>query len=101
MLFGDGGCAEDFDFDGLTDVATGWQKLSWFRQINPDSFIEYEIDDPSSQYTHWIYPMKLGGGTCFESGNVDLLVCWTNEFVWYENQMVNEFAHGWLTSSVL
>jgi hypothetical protein len=104
-FFGDGGFCEDIDLDGKADVVSGAAALAWFKQQNYDDFIPYELEQPvSNGYTHWVYPIKLKGKGCFESTNVDILACWSEEsdrFIWYENNIVKEFGNGWLESSVL
>lgn len=105
-LYGDGGFAEDMDFDGKADVPTGFQSLSWFRQNNSNSWTEYIIDQPTTTYTHWIVPFQTKWGQCFQSTKINLLVCWrsssTGSFIWYDNNMVSGFVTGAnLQSSVL
>lgn len=101
LYYGDGSCAEDFDFDGKVDIASGYRQLAWFRQIGPNSFISYLIDNPFGETTRWVVPIRLGSGTCFQKRNVDILVCWDEAFVLYENNMISNFGDGWLESSVL
>jgi hypothetical protein len=95
--YSDGGCIEDFDFDGKADIASGFNtRLAWFKQVNLDSFVEYVID-ASASITHWVIPFKIG-----TAGNANLLVCWQGSFAWYENNVVaGNFSNGSLTSSIL
>ncbi|MDD5530545.1 MAG: FG-GAP-like repeat-containing protein [bacterium] len=102
-LYGDGGFCEDLDFDGNIDIASGATSLGWFKQTSTGNFTKYDIPKPtsSSNFTHWVYPIQLKGTGCFKKKNIDMVVCWDTLFVWYENNMVNEFSSGWLESSIL
>ena len=96
-LYGDGAFAEDMDMDGKTDVLSGYERLGYFRQITLDNFTEYVIDPALPNLTHWIRPSYRG--MCFTG--IDVFVSCEDYFLWYENQMAQDFAHGWFTSSVL
>ncbi|MFA5033464.1 MAG: T9SS type A sorting domain-containing protein [bacterium] len=99
--FADGACSEDMDLDGKYDLVAGFTRLAWFRQIGPDNFTTYVIDNynsiPSS--THWVVPIKIKSG-CL-GGGWDIVVCRQGAFMWYENNMVSGFSTGSLESSVL
>ncbi|MDD5528502.1 MAG: T9SS type A sorting domain-containing protein [bacterium] len=99
--FGDGACAEDIDLDGKTDIISGYGEIGFFRQVNPDSFTTYKIDNykPMGLATHWVIPAKLKPG-CI-GGGWDILVCRELAFLWYENKMIEAFSTGWLQSSIL
>ncbi|MDD5529631.1 MAG: T9SS type A sorting domain-containing protein [bacterium] len=99
--FADGACSEDMDLDGKYDLVAGFTKLAWFRQIGPDNFTAYVLDDYSSisSSTHWVVPIKIKSG-CI-GGGWDIVVCRQGAFMWYANNMVSGFATGWLESSVL
>ena len=97
-LYGDGAFAEDMDMDGKLDVLSGYARLGFFRQITLDDFTEYVIDASLPSNTHWLYPFHRG--MCFLG--VDVLVSCNGYFLWYENQMVNQFTDlAWLESSIL
>lgn len=102
MKYGDGAYTEDFDMDGKADVVSSYQYLAWFRQIGPDNFTEYQIDNYGYPSSHWVIPFKLNRGTCTKSGTINLLVCYEGNFAWYENNMVGQFASSAdLESSIL
>ncbi len=96
--YGDGAFAEDMDMDGKADVLSGYKKLGYFKQITLDDFTEYVIDPALPYETHWLSPFHRG--MCFSG--LDVLVSCKGYFLWYENQMANQFTDSsWLESSVL
>lgn len=102
--YGDGVFCEDLDMDGKLDIVSGAYYLAWFRQINPDNFVKYNLYVPASSIgMHWLCPIKTAGNKCFQRENIDILACWQSLFVWYENNIntTNNFANSWLESSVL
>ncbi|MFA5033020.1 MAG: FG-GAP-like repeat-containing protein [bacterium] len=95
--YGDGCFTEDIDMDGKTDVVSGFTQLAFFKQNNINNFTENYICGVFSD-THWMIP--LSKGKCFPC--VDILFSCTGYFLWYENNMINQFADSsYLESSIL
>jgi len=99
QYYGDGCVAEDIDLDGKADVVGGYSRVGFFKQIDGDNFQQNIIGYIND--CHWVYAANLDykpGGSDFD---LDILVTYADNFVWYENTSEVIFApSGSLESSI-
>ena len=99
QYYGDGCVAEDIDLDGKADVVGGYSRVGFFKQVDGDNFLQNIID--YIYECHYVYAANLDykpGGSDFD---LDILVTYYGNFVWYENVSRVAYAtSGNLESSI-